>query len=393
MDQAPCYLHPRQAATTACSVCSNGICERCATYVELDVVCRACVADGGQRATRRRLQRWSLGVAVLGLLIGSIWWVGSLLGEPPATSEMSIAELQEALIRRPGDAAMWMRLATLQLEREDTTAARGALRHVVKLDRDNAQAHLSLGLLKFEMGDEMGARDLLIRARNLGSTDPVLAWTLKQVEARREGRLAERAARGRAPSAALREARRESGDRARAEPRRRAREARRARAEVALEERRAAAAERRAEAEEIRAEAWELARERDREASNQGCFVALERRGGSLLLEVEIEGEALSLAFDSGASITTLSRDVVEDLGLREDEDRIMVKTANGRAEMGLAYVEQVVVAGIELRDRKVAVCEDCPGVQGLFGLDLQRAYRMTLDARHGRVRVPGCED
>jgi hypothetical protein len=129
-------------------------------------------------------------------------------------------------------------------------------------------------------------------------------------------------------------------------------------------------------------------------ASDLPCSVDLDERS-TFRVEVDMVGQKVPLIFDTGASITTLSRDLLEDLGLPIDvHSGIDAITATGPVRFPIAVVPSLGLAGRRVEQLTVAVCEGCGGSTsgGLLGLDVQAALGMELDMRNRKVRFLDCE-
>jgi len=123
------------------------------------------------------------------------------------------------------------------------------------------------------------------------------------------------------------------------------------------------------------------------------CRIALERRG-VFIVPVLVEGVESKLIMDTGASLTVLSRELLEELDVDIDhEHTIHAITATGPTEFPTAKVGVLVLGGRPVRDLTVAVCEGCGGrsAHGLLGLDVQAALGVELDLAHSELGFRDC--
>ncbi|MEM7357615.1 MAG: aspartyl protease family protein [Pseudomonadota bacterium] len=101
--------------------------------------------------------------------------------------------------------------------------------------------------------------------------------------------------------------------------------------------------------------------------------VPLIRSGSSLLVDVSVNSVPMRLLLDTGASITALSSEVIQDLGLRPNGTVITLNTANGRTQSRLYRTDRLRLGRLQLNDMVVAEI-DLPssrGIAGLLGTDV----------------------
>jgi hypothetical protein len=125
------------------------------------------------------------------------------------------------------------------------------------------------------------------------------------------------------------------------------------------------------------------------------CTIPLDGHAtGTRRLRVQVGDAVLSLVFDTGASITSLTPDALARTGIAADTSRpIRAHTAGGVVRMPTAQLPTLTVAGRTVGPLTIAVCEGCAslGTDGLFGLDAQAALGLELDVRRGEARVLDC--
>ncbi len=125
--------------------------------------------------------------------------------------------------------------------------------------------------------------------------------------------------------------------------------------------------------------------------SPQGGKVAvpLIRAGNAFLVRALLNGRREALfVLDTGASITTLSTGVAQELGIPfgPGSPTTTIVTASDRIVVPVANVESIQVGGLEARDVQVVVF-DLPGgsqVVGLLGNSFLSRFHVQLDPAQG---------
>src|SRR5690606_16797539 len=93
------------------------------------------------------------------------------------------------------------------------------------------------------------------------------------------------------------------------------------------------------------------------------CEVAPERRGeqGIFGIDALVNGTPARLIVDTGASLTVLSREFLDETGLDLDEDGVLTaRTAGGPQRFATAAVDSVEVGTRVATGIRVAICEAC---------------------------------
>jgi clan AA aspartic protease (TIGR02281 family) len=115
-----------------------------------------------------------------------------------------------------------------------------------------------------------------------------------------------------------------------------------------------------------------------------------EGQGHSLAVPIVFGETELSMLFDTGASITTLSRAGLARLGIPvpTDAPEIRLRTANGERTALLVLVPRVWVGGFPVEGVTVAVCDECEdeGQAGLLGLNVSGLFLVTVDTSRMEV-------
>ena len=113
-----------------------------------------------------------------------------------------------------------------------------------------------------------------------------------------------------------------------------------------------------------------------------------EGAGRSMRVPVTLTGpggeEELTMLFDTGATLTTLDRSTLGDLGIVVPSDApvVTLQTANGQVDAPLVLLDAVWLGAERIRWATVAVCEACAdgGVSGLLGLNVTGLFQVALD-------------
>jgi len=103
----------------------------------------------------------------------------------------------------------------------------------------------------------------------------------------------------------------------------------------------------------------------------------------------EVERE-VDMMLDTGATYTTLSREVLEQLGVTPKDSDPIIKftTANGEREAGLVLLDRVWLGDLRVDGVAVATCDDCAGGDnaGLLGLNVASGFNLSIDADRREV-------
>ena len=113
--------------------------------------------------------------------------------------------------------------------------------------------------------------------------------------------------------------------------------------------------------------------------------IALVSRGNQYWAVVEIEDHAVTLLIDTGASMTTLSRQAFQALSNANDFDLMgqrMFNTANGITKGNIYRVDHLEIGRFMLNDAQIAVLDfKMPeGVDGLLGMNVLEHFRFHID-------------
>lgn len=289
----------------------------------------------------------------------------------------------------PRDPDAWIALGDAQSQLDELAAAEHAYRTALRLDRERADAYARLGFLLFGQGRDDEAKPLLAEARRRGADAPMLDTALAQlanVDAAPEARTPANEADTGAPSPTPEPVDPSVPDEASAG--------------ASLD-----AGTYAGEPEPLPAEDVDDAplatppADAPVEPPSEPlgpCDYPLVRLANTraLGIDVELGGVESRLVFDTGATITVVTTELANLMGLvRDGDQRIVARTANGRVVMESGVVGTVRLASRVVTDTRVAVCPDCTqGVaDGLFGLDLVAAFGLTVDPTRGVATFDDC--
>jgi clan AA aspartic protease (TIGR02281 family) len=121
--------------------------------------------------------------------------------------------------------------------------------------------------------------------------------------------------------------------------------------------------------------------------------VPLTRSGSHFIVDAStVGGQSLQLLVDTGASLTILTPDVLEQRGLRyEDTGRTAVfTTANGPVEAPVYRLESLAVGDWKVNELDVGVLElaSSSGVDGLLGMNFLNHFQFFIDQNEARLRL-----
>jgi clan AA aspartic protease (TIGR02281 family) len=116
--------------------------------------------------------------------------------------------------------------------------------------------------------------------------------------------------------------------------------------------------------------------------------VPFTRMGNELVVKVEVNGRPTTLFFDTGASIVSLNKAQVRQLGLTipEDAEDIIVQGIAGSTHGKAFPVRSLRLGGIEKRDFMVNVVEHSGAPMGLLGQTFYNDMQYTIDYDRGYI-------
>lgn len=101
--------------------------------------------------------------------------------------------------------------------------------------------------------------------------------------------------------------------------------------------------------------------------------VPLTRRGNSFLVDTSVNGRQVRMLLDTGASITSLSSQQIQRLGLEPTGQSVRLSTANGIRNAPLYRIKKIRLGRLTIEDLVIAEIEFSSNspIQGLLGTDL----------------------
>ena len=130
-----------------------------------------------------------------------------------------------------------------------------------------------------------------------------------------------------------------------------------------------------------------------RRAEDSEGRIRLERWGGGWVAEVVINHAARGrFLVDTGASITAISHELADGLGIVPGRPPVMLKlqTMSGELKAPLVSIAVLKVGGVEAKDVP-AVVHDIPGgLDGVLGNTFLDRYSVTFNARQGLFTIRG---
>jgi clan AA aspartic protease (TIGR02281 family) len=119
--------------------------------------------------------------------------------------------------------------------------------------------------------------------------------------------------------------------------------------------------------------------------------------GTPIIIErVKVEGpkatREVDLILDTGARFTSLSWEILEDIGYDPaiSSERVKLITANGVIEAPLVRVKKLSISNLSCKNVEV-VCLDVPElaeVDGLLGLSFLTHFRTVIDYKKGFLEI-----
>ena len=112
--------------------------------------------------------------------------------------------------------------------------------------------------------------------------------------------------------------------------------------------------------------------------------VPLKADDRALMLDAKIDhGHIVTLVLDTGATYTSISREVAENMGYDlENCEKVWVTTANGRVALPKIMIKELNINGFTVHNIEATVM-DLPAkvpFSGLLGLSFIKKHRITID-------------
>lgn len=128
----------------------------------------------------------------------------------------------------------------------------------------------------------------------------------------------------------------------------------------------------------------------------ESTWIPYEGDGQTIVVPAHLDGpnfgEELRLVFDTGATLTTLSQDVLDlvDIRVPDDAPEVMLRTAAGEMHARLVLVDAIWLDEQVVEWVTVAVCEQCASssADGLLGLNVSGLFRVSIDHEARRLEL-----
>ncbi|MCP5044778.1 MAG: hypothetical protein GY944_27425 [bacterium] len=128
--------------------------------------------------------------------------------------------------------------------------------------------------------------------------------------------------------------------------------------------------------------------QRKREEDRRSTWIPYEGDGQTIIIPAHIDGpnfgEQLRFVFDTGATLTTISKDVLEllDIAIPDDAPEVTLHTAAGEMQARLVLIDAIWLDEQVVEWITVAVCKHCASsnADGLLGLNVSSHFRVSID-------------
>lgn len=125
------------------------------------------------------------------------------------------------------------------------------------------------------------------------------------------------------------------------------------------------------------------------------CEISMEPMGNMLMLDVELWSKKVNrfrnmmVVFDTGASVTTISKDILYQLGYDVSNcEKARITTASGIAYVDVVKLEKLKLGTLTLENVEVyahTFPEESFSL-GVIGLNVISKYRVTLDFKERKI-------
>jgi clan AA aspartic protease (TIGR02281 family) len=118
--------------------------------------------------------------------------------------------------------------------------------------------------------------------------------------------------------------------------------------------------------------------------------VPLKRSSQALMLEATLNHQTVgTFILDTGATYTSISREMAEEMGLDLiNAPKVRITTANGRIEVPKVLIQTLNVNGVEAHNVEATVIDIRKGSSfaGLLGLSFIKKFKLTIDPVAGQL-------
>jgi clan AA aspartic protease (TIGR02281 family) len=118
--------------------------------------------------------------------------------------------------------------------------------------------------------------------------------------------------------------------------------------------------------------------------------------GSSIPIQIELEGSGgsfeASYLFDTGASYTTITTAMAEELGIAipDDAPTLEFNTALGRRQSKMVHLPALTVGDVRIESLLVSICDTCANetTAGLLGLNVMREFFVEMDYQGRKMQL-----
>lgn len=119
--------------------------------------------------------------------------------------------------------------------------------------------------------------------------------------------------------------------------------------------------------------------------------IPLTKRGSHFLMNVNINGQNLNLMIDTGATYTSLNKNITDILDYTVVKDEIFLYTANGSIKEKLIEVDQLQVEDISLKKFQLVTSQiDSPNDDGVIGMNFFKKFDFKIDQEENILYLSG---
>ena len=134
----------------------------------------------------------------------------------------------------------------------------------------------------------------------------------------------------------------------------------------------------------------------EEEGEEETVTLAVEGEGRSLKVVAQLEAEGRSMEaqflFDTGATLTTLNRSTLRELGVDvpDDAPTATLQTAAGQVESSVVLIDRLWLGHVVIENVAVAICEPCAqeATRGLLGLNVTGLFDVTMNSGEQELQL-----
>jgi hypothetical protein len=131
-------------------------------------------------------------------------------------------------------------------------------------------------------------------------------------------------------------------------------------------------------------------------ALDRAIEIPFDAHGTAIMLDIELTGPkgrvTADYLFDTGASYTTITGAIAEQLGVEVPDDAPTLKfnTASGPRESRMVYLPKLRLGDVEIDGLLVSVCNPCSNerTKGLLGLNVMREFFVQMDYQARQMQL-----